>query len=321
MDAQEATFEQILALEDEWTGEGRAEYPSIPTFRYREALTFQAVPGQPRLFFLQRSQKKDEAGEWVESHWESGFLRVLGDGALEWLDAQSGGRVEVLRGILHANDSGFVLDFKSKLVANDERMRETARQLTLHGDTLGYRMDMSMTQVPALTLHLQAELSRYVDQAELRQRLEARRAELLGLIGELPREVLTTPRALGDWSVKDLVAHLIAHEQRVLEELNAARNGKRDVSQFGSNDDFNARAVYARQRQSFDQVRAEWDASFNQVLAAVDALNEADFDPFSPLCKLLEDTIDGALANNTYAHYAEHRAGLAEFIRERRSGG
>ncbi len=54
MDAQEATFEQILALEDEWTGEGRAEYPSIPTFRYREALTFQAVPGQPRLFFLQR---------------------------------------------------------------------------------------------------------------------------------------------------------------------------------------------------------------------------------------------------------------------------
>lgn len=46
--------------------------------------------------------------------------------------------------------------------------------------------------------------------------------------------------------------------------------------------------------------------SARQVVAAVAALAEADFDPAGPLAAALDDTIDGALANNTYAHWAEH---------------
>src|SRR5581483_3330690 len=131
MDAQEQTFERLLLLEDIWTGSGRAEYPSIPTFEYREALTIHAIPGQPRLFVLQRTQKKTDAGEWVESHWECGFLRALPDGAVEWLDSQNGGRVEVLRGTLQETDDAIILNLQSTLVGNDARMGETARKFTL----------------------------------------------------------------------------------------------------------------------------------------------------------------------------------------------
>ncbi len=314
MDAQEQTYERLLLLEDVWTGQGRAEYPTIATFHYREALTMRAIPGQPRLFVLQRTQKKTDAGEWVESHWESGFLRALPDGAVEWLDAQNGGRVEVLRGTLQETDDGLVLDFKSALVANDARMEETARQFILRDQILSYTMQMSMTHTPALTLHLAADLTRVVDKPELLKRMETGRAQVLELIARVPAPQLDAPNTIGNWSVKDLLVHFIAQEQRAFEELKGAARGERPTIPSLSDDEFNAQAIQTRRNCSFAQVRAEWDASFAAIRAAVQALDEGDFEPFSPVCVLLEDTIDGALANNTYEHYQEHRPALEAWL-------
>jgi len=39
-------------------------------------------------------------------------------------------------------------------------------------------------------------------------------------------------------------------------------------------------------------------------------LTESDFAPGSALEHALGDTVDGALANNTYEHYVEHLPGL-----------
>jgi hypothetical protein len=207
-----------------------------------------------------------------------------------------------------------VLDFKSTLVANDARMGTTARQIILGGETLHYTMHMSMTTVPDMTMHLDAGLVRFVDKQQLLRRLDARRAEFLTQLARIPPDAPTVPNKIGAWSVRDLLAHLIAHEQRVLAELGAARRGKRPPPLRESNDAFNAEAVAARQNQSLTEVRAAWDASFAQVLAAVQALSDADFEPFGPVCELLEDTIDGALGNNTYGHYAEHLPALAELV-------
>lgn len=319
MDPQEATFEKLLALEEVWTGGGVVQYPTIATLRYREALTIQAVPGQPRLFVLERTQKKTEQGEWVESHWESGFLRALPDGAVEWLNAQSGGRVEVLRGTLQPTEEGFALDLTSSLVANDARMGTTARQLVLRGETLSYRMEMSTNRVPELTRHIESELLAFVDRMELLRRLQAGRAEFVQAIAPLTDEELTRPRTMGEWSVKDLLAHFIAHEQRALDGLNAARNGRRGAAAADEDEEFNERAVRARQNLSAAQVRAEWDASFERLYTAAAELDEGDFEPFSAVCEHLENTIDGALAGSTYRHYAEHLPGVLNLAQSRQT--
>lgn len=146
----------------------------------------------------------------------------------------------------------------------------------------------------------------FVNKQELVTRLYRERTRFLQVISKLDADELAAPNALGEWSVKDLLAHFIAHEQRALDQLNAARRGEPYVWSELSNDAYNAQQVQVRRVLTSEQMRAAWDESFAQVIASVEALSDADFEPTGSVCILLDDTIDGALANNSYEHYLEH---------------
>jgi hypothetical protein len=79
-------------------------------------------------------------------------------------------------------------------------------------------------------------------------------------------------------------------------------------------DEFNAGAAFASAPLQPVEALAAWDRSFRRVIEAVEELTEADFAPGSSLEQALGDTVDGALANNTYAHYAEHVQALTAFV-------
>lgn len=154
------TMDLLRRLLGRWCGNGIAEFPTIPTFDYREELEFAANDIQPVLHYEQRTWKKLETGEFAPSHWESGFWRVLSATEIELLCAQAGGRVEISRGTLTPARDGFVLHLQSMLVANDVRMDKTAREFVLQGNTFRYAMKMSTTAISELTLHVHAELTR-----------------------------------------------------------------------------------------------------------------------------------------------------------------
>lgn len=154
------TMDLLRRLPGKWCGNGIAEFPTIPTFEYREELEFAANDIQPVLHYEQRTWKKRETGEFAPSHWESGFWRVLSATEIEILCAQVGGRVEISRGTLTPSRDGFILHLHSTLVANDARMGKTAHELVLQGNTLRYDMKMSTTAVSELTPHVRAELTR-----------------------------------------------------------------------------------------------------------------------------------------------------------------
>lgn len=122
------------------------------------------------------------------------------------------------------------------------------------------------------------------------------------------------PGVVGVWSLKDVLAHLIAHEQRALGELAAAKQGRRLIINHAEIDSFNAGAVAACRVMPFALVRDQWQRSFRRVVEAVTALTDADFDPRGDVVRLLDDSIDGALANNTYAHYDYHGAQIAAWL-------
>jgi hypothetical protein len=157
---QATAMNMIRPLLGKWFGSGVAAFPTIATFEYREELEFTANDTQPVLRYEQRTWKKLETGEYVPSHWEVGFWRILSANELEISCAQLGGRVEVLRGDIEPTREGFVFKPRSQLVANDARMDATAREFVLQGDWLRYAMAMSTTAVPALTPHVHAELKR-----------------------------------------------------------------------------------------------------------------------------------------------------------------
>ena len=146
-------------LEGTWIGEGRGKFPTVTSFDYREMLTF-TRRDEKSLAYEQRTQKRyDGQSEWLVSHWEFGFIRVLENGELEMTSAQIG-RVEVLTGKVEASDSIHKIHFVSKIISNDPRMVSSARRFKLEGDTLRYEMEMQTTKTEQMTQHLKIELKR-----------------------------------------------------------------------------------------------------------------------------------------------------------------
>ena len=137
----------------------------------------------------------------------------------------------------------------------------------------------------------------------------------------LTDEQMIQPQTIRAWSVKDLLAHLIAHEQRALQELRLALCGEHLAIDHTAVDIFNDGAVVASRPYPIEAVRRAWRRSFEEVVAAVEGLPASSFDPSHPITLALDDSIDGALANNTYDHYREHLADIELAIQHVRAQG
>ena len=89
MNNKSTTTPQLFTLlEGTWTGEGRGQFPTVTSFDYRETLTL-TRRDEKILAYEQRTQKRyDGQTEWLESHWENGFIRILESGELELTSAQ-----------------------------------------------------------------------------------------------------------------------------------------------------------------------------------------------------------------------------------------
>ncbi len=147
-------------LASTWSGTGRGEYPTITPFDYRETLTF-TRRDEKSLAYEQRAQKRiDGQTEWLESHWENGFIRILESGELELVNAQSGGRSEVLIGAIETRGDVTRIRFASREIVNDPRMVASARTFELEGDTLRYEMEMQTMKTSQLMPHLKIALKR-----------------------------------------------------------------------------------------------------------------------------------------------------------------
>jgi hypothetical protein len=153
-------FQHLFSrLEGAWTGEGRGEFPGVTSFDFRATLLFTRRDDKS-LAYEQRAQKRyDGQTEWRTSHWESGFIRVFENGALELISAQIG-RSEILIGSVELLDNIVRIPFVSKTIANDPRMISSRRMFELDGDTLRYEMEMHTTKVERLTPHLKISLQR-----------------------------------------------------------------------------------------------------------------------------------------------------------------
>lgn len=145
-----------------------------------------------------------------------------------------------------------------------------------------------------------------VNRDEMIRRLHREKAAFEALLSGMTGDQLATLPLVGYWTMKDVLAHSIAHEQLALDELHHALRGEPLAIRPSRIDRFNAEAVESRRDQSLAEVHAAWDASFAAVVAAVTKLTDDDVDPDGPVAAALEDTVNGVLANNTYGHYAEH---------------
>ena len=79
---------------------------------------------------------------------------------MELVNAQSGGRLEVLVGKCTEQAGIIRIELVSKTILNDPRMVSSVRRFELDGDILRYEMEMQTTKTDQLTLHLKNSLGR-----------------------------------------------------------------------------------------------------------------------------------------------------------------
>ena len=128
--------------------------------------------------------------------------------------------------------------------------------------------------------------------------------KLESLVAGLPKAVLTQPGAAGDWSVKDVWAHLadwMKETRRVMPMLLAGDQVPADIQSF------NAEHYEKNRNLARDVARARLERERQRVLALFKKIPEEQL--------LNDNRVYVWTAFSTYNHYAEHIPALTQFRR------
>jgi hypothetical protein len=118
---------------------------------------------------------------------------------------------------------------------------------------------------------------------------------------------------VGDWSAKDVLAHVTIWEEEALKYLPGILQGiqpPRYSAMYGGIDAFNARTVQERQSLSPGEVRRQLDAAHRRLMALVKSVPEDEI--------ATETRFRRRLRLDTYSHYREHTEAIRDW-RERRA--
>ena len=118
---------------------------------------------------------------------------------------------------------------------------------------------------------------------------------------DLPAARLAEPGVVGDWSVKDLLAHVTTWEEEALKYLPLILAGGRPPrysTQYGGLDAFNAQIIEQKRRLSLAEVQAQRLATHQRLL---DYLRGLPAEPFAS-----ETRFRHRLRLESYSHYTLH---------------
>lgn len=148
------------------------------------------------------------------------------------------------------------------------------------------------------------------------------------LLSNLSEEEITTSRLPNGWSIKDLMAHLMAWQQVTTARLEAAQLNESPVlpewlagASPESEDElhqFNARIFETHRERSWSQVHQEWRVGFLKVLKLGEEIPEDDLVSAGrypwlngyPLITVLQGTYEH--------HHVDHLGALLTWINEYR---
>lgn len=144
--------------------------------------------------------------------------------------------------------------------------------------------------------------------AELLKDIQVERRRLENTIAALPKEDMTRSGVVGEWSVKDILAHLAAWEQLFLSWYESGLHGRiPDESPVG----MSIRKMDALNQQIYNQYRlspledvlAEFQHSFQQVLATVMEIPEDEMFALGRYAWTGKLALADYIAGNTCNHY------------------
>jgi hypothetical protein len=145
------------------------------------------------------------------------------------------------------------------------------------------------------------QMSKHEQQvSKLLERLDAAWAAFQESYAGLPDALLLEPGVMGDWSVKDVLAHVTTWEEEALKHLPLIIAGGRPPRYvtYGGIDAFNAQMTEQKRSLSLAEVRTQLGETHRRI---VDFVRNAPGDHFTR-----ETRARRRLRLDTYSHYPEH---------------
>jgi hypothetical protein len=143
------------------------------------------------------------------------------------------------------------------------------------------------------------------------------RAELDDLLALLDDSQMVQAGADGEWTVKDVIAHVSWHEREMINLIRSRALLGSDLWNLPLHER-NA-AIYEQNRdQSLDDVRAEAAEAFRQLLESLQTLSDEDLnDPARFEHMPAEWQPWKIIAENTWEHYHDHYESLRRWLETR----
>jgi hypothetical protein len=149
-----------------------------------------------------------------------------------------------------------------------------------------------------------------VDRQQLLTRLEKAWREFQESYAGLPDSQMINPGVTGEWSVRDILAHVTTWEQEALKHLPTILKGRKpprySVTHGGING-FNRIMTEQKRRLTLAEVRQDLENTHRQLTTYIDSVPEEQFRTETPFRHRLR--------LDTYSHYPKH----AEAIRKWRN--
>ncbi len=150
---------------------------------------------------------------------------------------------------------------------------------------------------------------------ELITKIETEWENLQTALNGLTEEQLHQPGVVGDWTVKDILAHITAWQTRLIASMFKAERGLTpDTTEGGKTvDQMNERFYQEMKERPFDQVWDDLDASYHQLLSRLENWSEKDlFDPKRFKWMKGQPFLE-YIAGDSYEHYEEHAVQIREW--------
>ncbi len=153
-------------------------------------------------------------------------------------------------------------------------------------------------------------MNNHLTSAQLLEAMRTARANWEALLAEAGEARLTEPGVEGDWSLKDIIAHITYFETWAADNVMAFRRREpRPQSEYKGLDvdEENAR-IYERMRaKSLPQVLQESQISFQRSIEAVQGLRDEDlYDPAFTRVPDADWTVFDLVEGDTFEHYNDH---------------
>ena len=143
------------------------------------------------------------------------------------------------------------------------------------------------------------------DHRRVLHRLDKAWQEFRDSYAGLSRALMVQPRVTGEWSVRDIIAHVTTWEQEALKHLPLIRKGGRPQRYsvaYGGIDAFNALMTERKKDLSFDEVLRQQQQVHQQLIAMIESARAEELSSKARFRRRLR--------LDTYGHYPIHAAAI-----------